>query len=153
MRSTATLSAVWCLLWPVTAVGQEGQIPQPPPTLNIPGVVAGGTKVQVIVVPQAPGVKFQSMEGPIGMPDGTFLFAQSSANLISKIDKDDKISTVVESTNAANGLALDSKGRLIGVQTKPGAARVAVLYPKGSEAVLTANYQGRPFNRPNDLVQ
>jgi gluconolactonase len=49
-------------------------------------------------------------------------------------------------------LAFDSKGRLISTQVTPGKARVGVIYPKGSETVLTDNFEGSPYNRPNDLV-
>ena len=60
--------------------------------------------------------------------------------------------TFLENTNRSNSLAMDSKGRLISVQTTPGNTKVGVIYPKGSEAVLADNYQGKPFGRPNDLV-
>jgi gluconolactonase len=50
------------------------------------------------------------------------------------------------------GIAFDSKGRLISVQTTPGNTKIGVIYPKGSEAVLTDNFEGKQFGRPNDLV-
>ena len=124
--------------------------PQPPATEtiapNIPGVVAGGTRVQVIKD------GFSGTEGPIGMPDGTMIFTETDANRITRIDADGRTSTFLENTNGSNGLAFDSRGRLISVQTVPGQMRVGVIYPQGSEAVLAANYEGTPFARPNDLV-
>jgi gluconolactonase len=51
-----------------------------------------------------------------------------------------------------NGLAFDAQGRLIAVQTVPGKTGVAVIYPAGKESVLTDNYNGKPYGRPNDLV-
>jgi gluconolactonase len=153
MKSPATIVGVCCCLFSAAAIGQErgrGQAPQAPATDTmapaIPGVVAAGTKVQVIKE------GFQGTEGPIGMPDGSLIFTETNANRITKIDKDNAVSTFLENTNGSNGLAFDSKGRLISVQTTPGQTRIGVLYPKGSEATLTDNFDGKPFGRPNDLV-
>jgi gluconolactonase len=38
------------------------------------------------------------------------------------------------------------------VQTTAGNTKIGVLYPKGSEAVLVDNFEGKSFGRPNDLV-
>jgi hypothetical protein len=64
----------------------------------IPGVVAGGTKVQVIKE------GFQGTEGPISLPDGSLIFTETQANCITKIDKDGNTSTFLENTNGPNGL-------------------------------------------------
>ena len=123
---------------------------QDPPTdtvaPDIPGVVAGGTRVQVIKD------GFRGTEGPISLPDGTLIFTETNASRITKIDEDGNTSTFLENTNGSNALAMDSKGRLISVQTTPGNTKIGVIYPKGSETVLADNYQGKPFGRPNDLV-
>ena len=136
------------------AARARGQAPAPaaapqPPAVDtiapdIPGVVAGGTKVQVIKD------GFDGTEGPITLPDGSLIFTETTGNRITRIDKDGKTSTFLENTNGANGLAFDSKGRLISVQTVK--MQVSVIYPKGSEKLLTDNYQGTPYVRPNDLV-
>jgi len=124
----------------------------PPPVVAettaaaIPGVIAAGTKVEVIKS------GFTGTEGPIGMPDGSFLFTETQANRITRIDKDNNLSTFLENTNGSNGLAFDSKGRLISVQTTPGKALIGVIYPKGQEATLSDNFDGKPYGRPNDLV-
>lgn len=154
MKSTATIVVVSCALLSAVAIGQErgrGQTPPPPPATEtiapaIPGVVAAGTKVQVIKE------GFQGTEGPIGMPDGSLIFTETNANRITKIDANNVVSTFLENTNGSNGLAFDSRGRLISVQTTPGQTRIGVLYPKGSEATLADNFDGKPFGRPNDLV-
>jgi gluconolactonase len=104
----------------------------------ISGVVAAGAKVVVV------RDGFQSTEGPVALPDGTVLFTEPGASIIHKIDANDNISTFLENTNHANGLAIDSKGRLIAVQ----ALTVDILYPKSAAATI-----GGPFEtRPNDLV-
>jgi gluconolactonase len=156
-HATATrfclLAFAFCLAWlaafatPAFAQGQ-------PPVAGtdtvvataIPGVAAAGTKVEVIKA------GFTGTEGPITLPDGSLIFTETQANRITKIDKDNKISTFLENTNGSNGLAFDSKGRLISVQTTPGKTLIGVLYPKGQEKTLSDNFQEKPFGRPNDLV-
>jgi gluconolactonase len=122
--------------------------PLPPATdtvaPNIPGVVAGGTKVQVIKE------GFDGTEGPITLPDGSLIFTETTANRITRIDKDGKTSTFLENTNGSNALSFDSKGRLYSVQTVK--MQVGIIYPKGSEKVLTDNYNGTVYARPNDLI-
>ena len=125
--------------------GQEkkGGPPAPKPATEtvapaIPGVVAGGTKVVVIKN------GFDNTEGPVALPDGSLIFTETRASRITRIDKDNNISTFLENTNHSNGLGFDSKGRLISVQGNS----VGIVYPKGSEAVLAGPYE----TRPNDLV-
>src|SRR6185295_7088333 len=118
------------------------QAPQLPPATDtvapdISGVVAGGTKVQVIKE------GFQGTEGPIALPDGSLIFTETNANRITKIDKDGNTSTFLENTNGSNGLAFDTKGRLISVQTTPGQTKIGVLYPKGAEATLSDSFEGK----------
>ncbi len=95
---------------------------------------------------------FQGTEGPIGMPDGTLIFTETQANRITRIAADGTTSTFLENTNGSNGLAFDAKGRLISVQTTPGQTKIGVIYPKGAEAVLSDNFDGKGYGRPNDLV-
>jgi gluconolactonase len=140
--------ALTCLL--SAQGGGQQQQQQPPPTEtvapDIPDVVKAGTKVQVIKA------GFQGTEGPIGMPDGSLIFTETQANRITRIAADGTTSTFLENTNGSNGLAFDAKGRLISVQTTPGQTKIGVLYPKGSEAVITDNFDGKSYGRPNDLV-
>jgi gluconolactonase len=125
------------------AYAQQGAPAAPPAPATetvapaIPGVVAAGTKVAIV----KDGLR--SSEGPIAMPDGTTLFTEPGASQVHKIDKNGTITTFLENTNRANGLALDSKGRLIATT----ALTIEVLYPVASKAVL-AKFP----TRPNDLV-
>jgi sugar lactone lactonase YvrE len=126
------------------------RVVQPPATdteaPGIPGVIAAGTKVQVIKQ------GFQGTEGPVALPDGSLIFTETQANRITRIDASGNTSTFLENTNGSNGLGFDRKGRLISVQTTPKQAKIGVIYPKGAEAVLADNFEGKPFGRPNDLV-
>ena len=123
------------------AYAQQAAPPRPPATETvapaIPGVVAAGTKVAIV----KDGLR--SSEGPILMPDGTTLFTEPGASRVHKIDKSGAITMFLENTGRANGLALDSKGRLIAAT----AVTIEVLYPKGSAEVLA-----KMPTRPNDLV-
>jgi gluconolactonase len=138
-------SAMVCVnAWP-----QAAQTPDPPSETiapNIPGVVAGGAKVQVVKY------GFQGSEGPVAMPDGSLLFTETRANRITRVDNSGSVSTFLENTDQANGLGFDPKGRLIAVQRAPGKMRIGVLYPKGSETVVADTFEGKPFVRPNDIL-
>ena len=135
--------AILCAMCVVSAhaQGRPAAPPQPPATETvapgIPGVVAAGTKV--VVVKDG----FNSTEGAIAFPDGSVVFTEPGASRVHKIDKDDRITTFLEGTTHADGLGLDSKGRLIATQ----ATTVDVIYPKGSEKTLAT-----VTSRPNDLV-
>jgi gluconolactonase len=122
------------------AQGGRGTAPPPPPATEtvapaIPGVVAAGTKVAIV----KDGLR--SSEGPILMPDGTTLFTEPGASRVHKIDKNGTLSVFLENTERANGLALDSKGRLIATT----ADSITVLHP-------TKEVLAKMPSRPNDLV-
>ena len=130
--------------------GQGGGAPRAAATEtvapDIPGVVAGGTRVQIA------NPKVQGTEGPVALPDGSIVFCETTADRIGKIDAQGNASVFVDKAYGATGLGFDSKGRLIATQNVPGHLGIGVLYPKGSEMMLADSYDGKPFLRPNDLV-
>ena len=159
MARLATLVVlVATIVLTATVSGQRGQGEQPYPRLpapavkappdtmapDIPGVVRGGTPVHLI------RDLFHSTEGPIAMPDGSVLFTEQDAGdgQLVKIDKNDNVSVFLKDTNRTIGLAYDTKGRLIGVQSN--IARVAVLAP--TRTTLVEQVNGLPLVAPNDLV-
>jgi gluconolactonase len=148
MKSKATFVLAWVFLYSITAFGQvaEGNPANDTVATAIPGVIAAGTKIEFIQE------GFRSTEGPIALPDGTIIFTETAADRLIRIDPDGNRSRWLFNTGGANGLAFDSKGRLIAVQTIPGKTGIAVIYPEGSRAVLTDNFEGKPYGRPNDLV-
>ena len=137
---------------PAAAPAAEGAAPPIPVptdlvvTSAIPGVVAAGTKIELIKT------GFEGAEGPVGMPDGSVLFTETRASRITRIDPGGNISTFVEHSNEANGLGFDQRGRLISVQRAPNNQKVGVLYPADQVAVLADSYDGKPFNRLNDIM-
>ena len=139
MRIALVLMSALCSA-SLSAQGGRAAAPPPPPATEtvapgIPGVVAAGTKVAIVKD------GFQSSEGPIAMPDGTTLFTEPGASKVHKIDKNGTISVFLENTDRANGLALDSKGRLIATT----ALTISVLHP-------TREVLAKMPTRPNDLV-
>ena len=80
---THTIVVATVLALTPAAFAQQRGAPPPPATEttapNIPGVVAAGTKVEVIKE------GFQGTEGPIGLPDGSLIFTETNANRITKI--------------------------------------------------------------------
>lgn len=110
----------------------------------IDGVLAASSKLEFIKD------GFEGTEGPIALPDGSFIFTETRANRITRIAEDKTISTYLENTNGSNGLAFNKKGELFSVQVNQ--TKVGIIAPAGHEKVLTDNYQGKPYQRPNDLV-
>ena len=147
MKTTLLVSLALALCV-APALAQRGRAAIPPPTdlvtPAIPGVVAAGTRIELV------NGTFPRTEGPVGMPDGGILF--TNTNSITRIDSGGHVSTFVEVSNGANGLGFDTKGRLIAAERAPGNERVGVLYPAGSVATLADKVDGKPFSRLNDLV-
>lgn len=140
------------LLLSATASGQgrQGQTLPPPKDAVAPaiaGVVAPGTRIELVAYP------VQGTEGPIGLPDGSgIIFTERNAGHITKVDASGNRSTYVEKSDGSNGLAWDSRGRLISVQRPRGNEKVGVLYPPASVATLVDSFEGKPFIGLNDLV-
>lgn len=144
MRFAVTPVVLVALAASTAASGQGGETFTPTETVapDIPGVVAGGTRVQVV----AQGLR--GTEGPIAAPDGALLLTEQAASVITRIDAQGNRSTFLENTSGCQGLTFDRKGRLIGVL--PATRQIATLTP--ARTVIASAFQGRPFIGPNDLV-
>lgn len=148
------------------AVAAASQAPVTPPAApptdtvadDIPGVIRGGTTIELVIAEVAgrgtPGVTLQGTEGPIAMPDGTMVFCETIVGQVARVERDGRKSVFIDAAVAGgpNGLTWDPKGRLIGATTAAGKNGVRVVYPRGSEAMLADNFDGKPFGRPNDLI-
>jgi len=149
MERTAFV-AIGMVLASISAAGQGRGAAQAPPTDTvapaIPGVVAAGTPVHVIKD------GFNGTEGPIALPDGSVIFSETNANRTIKIDPSGAVSVLLENTGGANGMSFDTDGRLFATHVPYGASKVSIIYPKGKEALIVDNYQGKPFGRANDLT-
>ncbi|HEY8037686.1 MAG TPA: SMP-30/gluconolactonase/LRE family protein [Methylobacter sp.] len=115
-----------------------------PVTPAIPGVSAGGVIIELIKD------GFKGTEGPIGYSDGSLLFTETNDNRIVRIAPDNTVSTFLENSNGANGLALNASGEIIAVQTLK--TQVGIIYPADKQKTFAENFEGVAFQRPNDVV-
>lgn len=158
MSAKPKLLFLFCLLCAPTLLGHgrvQAQGQEPPATdttaPNIPGVVAGGTKVEVVKQ------GFRATDGPVPLPDGSLLFWNYPDKTIVKIDNDGNASTFLThgsgvGRSGAQALTFDSKGRLITMDKDKTSTRIAVVYPPGSEKVLSDTCEGKPAPDANDLI-
>lgn len=81
-------------------------------------------------------------------------FTDIENNRIMRRDPTGKIHVYRTPSGRANGLAFDSKGRLIACEggREGGNKRITRTELDGSITVLTDNYQGKRYNSPNDLA-
>jgi gluconolactonase len=113
-------------------------------TPAIPGVVVAGTRIELIKD------GFKGTEGPLALPDGSLIFAETQGNRITRIAEDGSTSTFLDHSNGANGLGLTANGDLYAVQVLN--PRVGIVYPPARAKTLADQFEGKPFGRPNDLV-
>lgn len=123
--------------------------PQAPTTAgvvktDVPGVVQAGTAIELVKQ------GFDGTEGPLPLSDGSLVFTENRVDRIQRIADDGSTSVFLERNGNPNSLASDANGTIYAAQTgKPG---IGVVYPAERARVLVDNFQGRPFNRPNDLI-
>ena len=113
-------------------------------TPNIPGVVTGGTRVELITD------QLNGTEGPVALPDGTLVFTESGAKRLTRIDMNGKLSTFVDNIRSG-GLGFDQEGRLIANDSTEGKQGIYIVYPKGAETTLV-DRKTPGFMGANDLV-
>jgi gluconolactonase len=151
MRHDATFVGLGLALLCSAAVSAQGAANQPyvPPawdtyTPNVPGVVAAGTRVELITD------TLNGTEGPVAMPDGTLVFTEGGARRLTRIDKDGKLSPFLDNIQSG-GLGFDSKGRMIANDNTQGKQGIYIVYPKGAETTLV-DRKTQGFMGANDLT-
>jgi gluconolactonase len=155
-RLASTIAVAWVLVAP-PAQAQRGpaQGVRDAYVGEIPGVVSTGAAWTLAW--QGP----DNADGIVGADDGGLLFAQEQPRRISKLDAMDRVSVVLSGTHGVGSIAIDSGGRLVGVErtcTDPGgrpdecreSPAVSVLTP--TRVVLADRFEGKPLGRLNDLV-
>jgi gluconolactonase len=91
-----------------------------------------------------------NVEGPLWWKEGGFLLFRGTDNKRWKYAPGQALSVFKENTNAANGITRDMQGRLVACEAAT--RRIVREERDGSITVLASSFQGRPFNRPNDIV-
>jgi gluconolactonase len=142
MLSAVVSSAAGAQSTPTTAAEPSPDPSREMTAMEIPGVIAAGTKTQFL------RAGFNGTEGVISMPDGSVLFCELNANRVIHIDLAGNFSTYLEDANRSIGLGYDPKGRLIATQSRE--PRIGVLAPV--RMTLADSFEGQPLVRPNDLV-
>jgi len=100
-----------------------------------------GAKLEVLGPPGSAG------EGPAWHPKlGIFTSGHKG---IHRLDFTNSASVFLPDAET-NGLLWDPKGNLLACQ--PGKKRIIKISPEGTITVLADQYQGKPFNTPNDLT-
>lgn len=90
-------------------------------------------------------------EGPLWWQEGGYLlFSDIHNNRRMQYEPGKGASLFREGTNRANGLTRDLKGRLVACEHD--SRRVTREEADGEITVLANSFQGRPLNRPNDVV-
>ena len=93
---------------------------------------------------------FTFTEGPLWHPDGFFYFVDLRVNRLHKIVPGQAAELVLDPTGEANGTTFDLEGRL--VMCEGGKRRIARMNADGQVEALVERYEGKRFNRPNDVV-
>jgi gluconolactonase len=90
-------------------------------------------------------------EGPLWWKEGGYLlFSDINASRRMKYTPGQGVTVFQEKTNQANGLTRDLQGRLLACEHET--RRVTRQELDGSTTVIASSFQGRRFNRPNDVV-
>lgn len=92
---------------------------------------------------------FRFTEGPASDKEGNLFFTDIPNNRIHKWSTDGTLSVFLEDSGGANGLYFDKDGNLIACAG--GKGQIVSISPEGEVTVLAGDYEGKPFNSPNDL--
>ena len=134
MKRTFACALLLCL-FPSTAAPAEDN------------VLAGGARLEL-------EGRVAFTEGPVWHPSGNVYFTDIANNRIMRRDRTGAMHVFRRPSGRANGLALDSDGRLHCCEGggPEGARRVTRTESDGVITVLADRYDGRRFNSPNDLT-
>lgn len=106
-------------------------------------IVASGQRIEAVG-------KVAFTEGPVWHPDGSVFFSDIENNRIMRLAKDGSLEVYRTPSGRANGLAFDHQGRLIACEG--GNKRITRTESDGTITVLADQFQGNPFNSPNDVA-
>jgi gluconolactonase len=126
-----------CCAW-LSAGAEEATTPA------IAGVVDSGTAIQLV----KDGI--EAVEGPIPEADGGLLFTNNRLGRILRAAPDGSVSVWYEGKGTPNALTRTRQGEI--AATLHETLAIGVLKPGEAPRVLVGAYDGKPFNRPNDLV-
>lgn len=91
---------------------------------------------------------FGFLEGPVSDVAGNLYFTDIDNNRLHKLTPTGDLSSFHEPSNRANGLTLDLDGGLLICEQE--AQRLVKMDSNGNISIVADDYQGKPFNSPND---
>ena len=101
--------------------------------------------------PEVLGTGFTFTEGPLWDPGfGGFYFVDIPGNRLYRLKPGGAAEVMRENTGLGNGTTFDLDGRIIMCQGAH--RRVARLLPDGGAEALADRFEGKRFNRPNDVI-
>ena len=92
---------------------------------------------------------FVFTEGPVWHPDGFWYFVDIRQNKLFRVTPG-KPAELVRETSGGNGVTFDLHGRLINCEGE--GRRLTAMTGDGKVEVLVDRFEGRRFNRPNDVI-
>jgi gluconolactonase len=90
-------------------------------------------------------------EGPLWHPQGYLTFVDLEGSRLLRWDTNGQVSVVRQNTGEGNGCTLDRQDRLIMCEGADH-RRITRLEPDGSVTTLAEAWQGKRFNKPNDVI-
>jgi gluconolactonase len=123
----------------------------------IPGVIAAGAQWKLV------WQGADNADGLVGTKDGGILFAQEQPSTVARLDPNEKFSIFATDTHGTGAVAIDYKGRVIGVErtcSDPGGhpdqchepAEVIVIEQGAKHTTLASEYNGKTFWRIGEVV-
>jgi gluconolactonase len=93
---------------------------------------------------------FEFTEGPAFDNQGNMYFSDVQGNKIYRVDSSNQLSVFLDPSNHANGLMFNGKGQLYACEMD--GRLVSIDLATKAVKPLAAEYEGKRFNAPNDLV-
>lgn len=144
-QTLRSLAAIGLLCGTSLALSAAEAAPPVTATPVIAGVVNAGTAIQLVKD------GFEAVEGPMRDTDGSVLFTNNQAGRVLRVTADGTVSTWFEGPIGPNALARTSKGDIVATLQK-GTPAIGVLQAGNTSRILIDKYDGKPLNRPNDIV-
>jgi gluconolactonase len=121
-------------------------------------IVPAGAKLEQVFARSGP-VSSGMTEGPAAAPDGSIFFSfiamgREPGQILRFDRRTGETSVFQKDSRKSNGLAFDSEGFLIACEGADFGGRAIARYnlATGKRSLLADQYQGKPFNAPNDLT-
>jgi gluconolactonase len=143
--TSLVLGVAAAYLMHAAAAAQNAPAAPPPPQTAIDGVIAAGTKVELVKD------GFQGVEGPVTAPDGRIFFSDIPANLTYVIEKNGEIKPWREDTHGTNGNFITKDGQLLGAEMN-GRRLISVSLKDKTVTPLVTEFDGKPLRAPNDVI-